>query len=83
MVRTTNDNRIQLQHISQSVSSSISESLIELQHVSTSVSSSISQSLIRLEHLTASISSSILFEGIDDPSVDQIITFRVTVVSDG
>ena len=83
VVRTTNDNRIQLQHISQSVSSSISESLIELQHVSTSVSSSISQSLIRLEHLTASLSSSILFEGIDDPSVDQTITFRVTVVSDG
>merc|ERR1712167_39093 len=70
--------------VSSSISRTLTESTrIEIQNVSSSISSSISETLIRLEHFSGSISASISYEGVDDGTDDQLITFTVTVVSDG
>ena len=76
-----------VEHTLTFATSSISESLTFIDNTVVSSSYQISQSLTlnthTLNNLSGSISASISYEGVDDGTDDQLITFTVTVVSDG
>ena len=76
-----------VEHTLTFATSSISESLTFIDNTVVSSSYQISQSISlnthTLNNLSGSISSSISYEGVDDGTDPQLITFTVTVVSDG